>query len=102
MDLRRVIAAGAALGACALFAGCGSGASKASPPPTTVPANTGTTAPARTATTVPGHGTGKASGAQLQQLQQQLDQAGSALQQSGSAVNGADVNSGKAQEGSAP
>jgi hypothetical protein len=99
MHLRRVIAAGAALGACALFAGCGSGASHASPAPTTVPA---TTVPARTATTAPLHGSGKATGTQLQQLQQQLDQAGSALQQSGSAVNGADVNSGKAQEGSAP
>jgi hypothetical protein len=44
----------------------------------------------------------KPSSAALAALQQQLNAAGSALDASGSAVSGSDVNAAKAQEGSAP
>jgi hypothetical protein len=108
------------LGLAALAMGCGGSSTKATPSeaPTTVrtpttrtpptsgshakvaPTTTGSGATGSTAT--PGATSAKPTAAQLAPLQQELEQAGSSLTASGSAIAGADVNQAKGQEGSAP
>jgi hypothetical protein len=97
------------LGLAALATGCGGSSTKATPSeaPTTIRTPTTLTPPttgsdAKVTPTTTGSTSAKPTSAELAPLQQELDQAGSALTASGSAIAGADVNQAKGQEGSAP
>jgi len=93
------------LGLAALATGCGGSSSKATPieapttvrtPKTLAPSTSDSKGKAGPTTTA------KPTAAALAGLQQQLDQAGSALTSGDSAIAAADVNQAKGQEGSAP
>ena len=108
MPARRTAAAGALVCAVLAVAGCGSSSPghASTRPGTTVPVSAGPSSSATAGSTRPATGTPttstRVSAADLAAVEQQLNTANGELQGSNAAIAGANVDTAKAQEGSAP